>query len=139
MYLDFNLFKKIGIRESKEVQNTKDTITITLQVPVDLLNKDTSVIRKYYIVNNYDRKITLIDTVYNESTGEISFETDKFFVGALVYEDIINTEGDSGYETDIPKTGDIANVCPIMMLLVSFGLVVLSSKLSSRCETGKRS
>ena len=129
VYLDLTLFKQIGDREPKKVPNTNGVVTISFQVPSDLLNKDTYVVRKYQIVRVHEGEVSILDAVFDEATGEISFETDKFSTYALIYEDV---------EIDVPQTGDTTSSWPWMLLVIGIGLIVLSTKTESMYKSKKR-
>ena len=129
VYLDLTLFKQIGNREPKKVANTLGVVTISFQVPTDLLNKDTSVARKYQIVRVHKGEVSIIDATFDEATGEISFETDKFSTYALIYEDV---------EIEVPQTGDSTPVWPWMLLVIGFAVLVLSTKVGSMNTIEKR-
>ena len=101
IYLDINLFKQIGEREPKKIPNTNGLVTITFRVPSSLVNTDSSVTRKYQVVRIHEGKVTIIDVVYDETTGMISFETDQFSTYAIVYKDQ-PIENDAG-ENDKPN------------------------------------
>ena len=129
VYLDLTLFKQIGNREPKKVPNTKGTVTITFQVPSELLNQDASVTRTYKIIRVHEGETTIIDAVFDEATGKITFETDKFSTYALIYDDVA---------VKAPQTGDTTATWPWMLLMLGFGMVVLAGKTSSMRELKKR-
>ena len=129
VYLDLTLFKQIGNREPKKVPNTKGTVTITFQVPSDLINQDASVTRTYKIIRVHEGETTIIDAVFDEATGKITFETDKFSTYALIYDDVA---------AKAPQTGDTTATWPWLVLMLGFGMVVLAGKVSSMYELKKR-
>ena len=94
-----------------------------------MLNKDTYVVRKYQIVRVHEGEVSILDAVFDEATGEISFETDKFSTYALIYEDV---------EIDVPQTGDTTSSWPWMLLVIGIGLIVLSTKTESMYKSKKR-
>jgi LPXTG-motif cell wall-anchored protein len=139
VYLDINLFKQIGEREPKKVPNTKGLVTITFKVPSNLVNTDSSVTRKYQVVRVHEGEVTIIDVVYDETTGMISFETDKFSTYAIVYKDqpIENDAGESGTndkndtsKDDVPKAGVISTTSIWLgtMALSGLGVLLVSKK-----------
>ena len=129
VYLDLTLFKQIGNREPKKVPNTKGAVTITFQVPSDLINQDASVTRTYKIIRVHEGETTIIDAVFDETTGEITFETDRFSTYALIYDDVA---------VKAPQTGDTTATWPWLVLMLGFGMVVLAGKVSSMYELKKR-
>ena len=150
VYLDINLFKQIGEREPKKVPNTKGLVTITFKVPSNLVNTDNSVTRKYQVVRVHEGKVTIIDVVYDETTGMISFETDKFSTYAIVYKDVpVNdnddnsTPGDtdvikpdSNQKDEVPKTGgsNLAMYSFTLMFISGLGIVLSSRKRKTYCK-----
>ena len=129
VYLDITLFKQIGNREAKKIPNTKGLVTITFQVPNDLINRDVSVARKYQIVRVHEGVTSIIDAVFNEETGEITFETDKFSTYALIYNDV---------QVEMNQTGDPVSVWPWILLMVGVGMIVLCTKVGSVNKFDKR-
>lgn len=116
MYLDINLFKQIGSDVAQKVPNTNGTVTITVKVPENLINKDGSLVRTYQIVRVHDGVPTVIDCIYDAEAGTISFETDAFSTYALVYMDSAANQISAS-----PKTGDnspIAIFLGIMLMSV---------------------
>ncbi|MBO7179743.1 MAG: hypothetical protein J6V78_05325, partial [Clostridia bacterium] len=150
VYLDINLFKQIGEREPKKVPNTKGLVTITFKVPSNLVNTDNSVTRKYQVVRVHEGKVSIIDVVYDETTGMISFETDKFSTYAIVYKDVpVNdnddnsTPGDtdvikpdSNQKDEVPKTGgsNLAMYSFTLMFISGLGIVLSSRKRKTYCK-----
>ena len=150
VYLDINLFKQIGEREPKKVPNTKGLVTITFKVPSNLVNTDNSVTRKYQVVRVHEGEVTIIDVVYDETTGMISFETDKFSTYAIVYKDVpVNdnddnsTPGDtdvikpdSNQKDEVPKTGgsNLAMYSCVLMFISGLGIVLISRKRKTYCK-----
>ena len=128
-YLDITLFKQIGNREAKKIPNTKGLVTITFQVPSELLNRDVSVTRTYKIVRVHEGETSIIDVEFNEDTGEITFETDRFSTYALIYNDV---------QVEINQTGDTASAWSWILLMVGVGMVVLYIKIGSVNELEKR-
>ena len=139
MYLDLSLYKKIGNDDPKKVANTNGTVTITIEVPTKLVNKDSGVTRTYQIVRVHNGKAEVIKCKYDAEAGTITFETDKFSTYALVYKDAAkstgtntntntnsNSSGTAGNSSTgvvkptSPKTRDSSN------LILWFALIVIS-------------
>lgn len=85
MYLDLSLFKKVGKNDAVAIHDTNgNMVKVTVTVPEELRNTDTSVKRTFYVVRVHDG----VTTILGESTGEtVSFETDKFSTYSLNYKD----------------------------------------------------
>jgi hypothetical protein len=105
MYLDINLFKEVtktdettSKTESEEskITETSGKVTISIQIPDELINTDSSVERIYRIIRVHEDRngnlITdVIEGVFDPETNTFTFETDKFSTYALAYNDEIVT------------------------------------------------
>ena len=100
-YLNLNLTLKISGREDRQITDLSAPMYITITIPQNLVNHDSSIERIYRIVRIHDGVATLIDGNYDAATNQFTFATDGFSTYALVYEDVNTTlTGRS------PKTGD---------------------------------
>ena len=117
MYLNINLFSKVGNNDARQVTDTNGAVKIKFTVPDKLLNKDKSIERTYQIVRIHNGKRTVIDVTFNNKDNTISFESDKFSTYALVYTD---------KKAGAPDAGDV-NVLTVLaaLLAVSAGTVTL--------------
>lgn len=110
MYLDLSLYKKIGNDDPKKVANTNGTVTITIEVPTKLVNKDSGVTRTYQIVRVHNGKAEVINCKYDAEAGTITFETDKFSTYALVYKDAAKSTGtNTNTNTNSNSSGTAGN------------------------------
>ncbi|MDO5402421.1 MAG: hypothetical protein Q4F11_03190, partial [Eubacteriales bacterium] len=109
-YIDIALFKKIGSFESA-VTETKKELLISVELPQELVNTDSSVNRVYKVVRIHNGEAAILDTAYDASTNKLTFKTDKFSTYAIVYSDSIirNPGGDSG-AADTGSTGGSSGV-----------------------------
>lgn len=117
MYLNINLFSKVGNNEARQVTDTNGAVKIKFTVPDKLLNKDKSIERTYQIVRIHNGKRTVIDVTFNNKDNTISFESDKFSTYALIYTD---------KKAGAPDAGDV-NVLTVLaaLLAVSAGTITL--------------
>ncbi len=107
VYLDLNLYKKIGDNDATSVHNLNSKIKITVAVP-DSLKADG---RTYQIVRVHDGVAEIIDGQYNAETGEFTFETDRFSTYALTY--VVETSTpDAGTNPDTPNSGSSTSGTP---------------------------
>ena len=60
---------------------------VTIKVPEELINKDSKTKREYYIARSHNGKVDILETIYNEKTNSLTFETDKFSDYAILYKD----------------------------------------------------
>jgi len=97
MYLDINLFKEITSgnddateTETLQVTETSKEVTITIQIPDELISNDDSENRKYKIIRvhtdiNGQIITDVIDGIFDDESGTFTFKTDKFSTYVLVY------------------------------------------------------
>ena len=100
-YLNLNLTLKISGREDRQITDLSAPMYITITIPQNLVNHDSSIERIYRIVRIHDGGATLIDGTYDAATNQFTFATDGFSTYALVYEDVNTT-----LTVRSPKTGD---------------------------------
>ena len=100
-YLNLNLTFKISGREDRQITDLSAPMYITITIPQNLVNHDSSIERIYRIVRIHDGVATLIDGTYDAATNQFTFATDGFSTYALVYEDVNTT-----LTVRSPKTGD---------------------------------
>lgn len=90
---DITIEKQVGSNAAVKAEFNSE-ITLKVQVPEELINKDDSKTRTYKIIRVHDGEVTVIDKencVFDEETGLITFKTDKFSTYAIVYEDAAKT------------------------------------------------
>lgn len=121
-FLNIELWKKIGNNESK-VSETQGMIQITFDVPEELRNTDSKLVRIYKIMRNHDGKIDFLNANYDSATGKITFETNQFSTYALVYTD-------AEVQMDVPNTGDINHMMCYLLIGMAgmIGIVVVNKK-----------
>lgn len=93
-YFDLDLFKKFGSDAKVQLFEPGMSIRVQILIPEELRNTASGYKRQYSIIRLHidqdtdEHQITVIsDTTYDEATGELSFETDKFSTCAIVYTD----------------------------------------------------
>lgn len=140
-YLNITLNKIVnGTNES--IHELTKVMKVTIKVPEELINKDSKTKREYYIARSHNGKVDILETIYNEKTNKLTFETDKFSDYAILYKDTKEKEAvtptvkvettnketvksESKKEVKKVKTGDNANIIGLMMLLVSSMFVMV--------------
>ena len=136
-YLSITLNKIVnGTNES--IHELSKVMKVTIKVPEELINKDSKTKREYYIARSHNGKVDILETIYNEKTNSLTFETDKFSDYAILYKDTKEKEAvtptvtnketvkfESKKEVKKVKTGDNANIIGLMMLLVSSMFVMV--------------
>ena len=131
-YLDITLYKSVnGTNES--IHELSKVMKVTIKVPEELINKDSKTKREYYIVRSHNGKVDILETIYDEKTNSLTFETDKFSDYAIIYKDkkelkttvTTSINKSNTKQTTKAKTGDNANIIGLMMLLVSSMFVMV--------------
>ena len=120
MYLDLTLMKQVGNGAESAVTQTNGKISIAIEVPENLRNTDSTIQRTYKIIRVHDGEAEILDGTYEN--GQFTFQTDKFSVYALIYQDVDST----GKIVNAPQTGDNNNIPAVCMLLLC-GAVLLAS------------
>ena len=102
MILDIKLNMTIGA-DSKQVYETAQEITLSAEIPEELLNNNSDIIRKYSVIRIHNSKAEILKSEYNAQTNKITFKTDRFSTYAIIYED---TKKDNTQETTKPAGGN---------------------------------
>lgn len=149
MYLDITLYKQIGSDDPKAVSETNPntSVSISIRIPDELINRDSSKIRTYKIIRIHNDEAALIEGVYENEY--FTFETNAFSTYALVYSDTdkvtgsVIPGGDDGGNTSnttdtgnsdavsagaAPQTGDEGMAESAMILLIFGVMLILASR-----------
>lgn len=129
IYLDINLFKKVGNDHPVKVTETDGKIQISVKIPAQLLNTDKNVERTYRVIRVHEGVAEVIEGVFDKNNKTFTFETDGFSTYAITYIDVTQEEppkGDTPTATTqpndnkkpAPATGDHADVLLWSVLLV---------------------
>ena len=127
LYLDINLFKKVGGNAATKVTETSGKVKASILIPESLWKSG----RIFEIIRVHDGVATAIAGTYDENTHVFTFETDKFSTYALAYKDPASSS-DSGTTSDssssnssnstqstAPKTGDPNDIRVWYLLLIA--------------------
>lgn len=110
LYLDVNLFKQIGTDDKQKVVRTSGKITIRVEVPEELINKDSSIERKYGVIRVHNEKAEILQSTFHADNRGLTFETDAFSTYALVYKDTQKEENGGAEDPSSPSTPSFPNV-----------------------------
>ena len=118
MYLDVNLFKKVGTSEATKVSKTEGDaeVEISFVVPESLRASG----RTYEIIRVHDDVASVIEGSYNETSYTFTFKTSQFSSYAIAYKD------------SSPETGDDTNLGILYMLLLVAGTVLVFAGVRKR-------
>ncbi len=92
LYVDLSLYKQIGSQDQTKVTETKDKISISIEVPKEFWNSDVTKNREFYILRIHDGEVSRIEGSYDADKHLFTFETDRFSTYALTYQDTIRIE-----------------------------------------------
>ncbi len=100
-YYEINLFKQTndGLKVG-QILETENMKKVTISLPETLEEVKDGYLRNYQVIRLHDNKAEVIEAVDNKD-GTISFETDKFSLYTLTYNDTKTTSANEN-----PKTGD---------------------------------
>ena len=157
IYLDVSLWVKVGNNDARKVTDPSGTISVSIKMPENLINKDAAVTRTYKIVRVHNGVPTVIEGTYDAATGYFTFETDAFSTYALSYSDktLDNNSGNNNNTPQnttqtvaqnttqsaaqtAPKTGDNTPILPLALLLLCMGLVNIGVIYKKRYKTTGR-
>lgn len=88
VYFDATLFKKVGTDSVEQISEPGVDISVTITIPDELINRDESIIRSYFVLRLHNGEVTIIEGTFDEAAKEFTFETDKFSTYALVFKDV---------------------------------------------------
>ncbi len=149
LYLDINLFKKVGSNDATKVTETNGKIKASIVIPKKLRKSG----RTFEIIRVHNGKAATITGKYTKKTHLFTFETDKFSTYAIAYKDAASSTdsestdssssattsttttastGSTATTATAPKTGDASDMRVWLMLVMvclgGFGVLVLSKK-----------
>ena len=131
-YLNITL-NKIVNGTSESIHELTKKLKISIELPTELINKDKTITRTYFIARSHNGKVDILETNYDEKTNKLTFETDKFSDYAIIYKDkkelkttvTTSINKSNTKQTTKAKTGDNANIIGLMILLVSSMFVMV--------------
>ena len=127
LYLDINLFKKVGSNDATKVTETNGKVKASIVIPESLWKSG----RTFEIIRVHDGVATAIAGTYDENTHVFTFETDKFSTYALAYKDPASSSnsgttsnssssnGSNSIQATAPKTGDSNDIRVWYLLLMA--------------------
>jgi hypothetical protein len=92
LFIDLTLYKQVGSQEQTKVTETKDKISISIEIPEELRNTSEVRIREFYVLRVHNGEVSRIEGTYDPVTHLFTFETDRFSTYALAYQDIIKVQ-----------------------------------------------
>ena len=91
-YFDADLFKQVGNGPATQLNEPGIDIEVTIKVPENLINADSSFEREYKIIRLHKEAtgaslVDILSGTFDKITGEFTFKTDKFSTYAIAYTD----------------------------------------------------
>ena len=141
-YIDISLFKQTICNgqagELIRLTGTYEEMEISLVVPENLLNRDNSVTRTFWIIRNHDGKVEFLPATYDAQTNTLIFKTDKFSDYAIVYKDA-KKAAENPAKPDNTATGTSPQTGDPTILWIWFVLLFIScSGVITTIYIGKR-
>ena len=109
LFLDINLFMKVGNNAAMKVASTSGKVKASIVIPESLWKSG----RTFEIIRVHDGEATAIAGTYDENTHVFTFETDKFSTYALAYKD---TETASSGSSSSSSTVSYPKTTPVYRL-----------------------
>ena len=101
MYMDMNLFKKVGSNAPVQIHEVNGKVEVGFKVPEKFINSDPDTQRTFYIGHiKDDGTVEIIKCEFDPKTGIASFLTDSFSCYFLIFEDAPAAADTSVEETD---------------------------------------
>lgn len=140
--LDINIFKILGVDET-QITELEKPLTLTIKIPEAFRKSN----RSFYIIRVHDGKIDILKDL-DDDPDTVTFETDKFSVYTLAYEnattstkneetttetvttEAATTENTTGKDVT-PSTGDNFGMAAIIMLMSIFGICAACGRIKT--------
>lgn len=108
-YLDISLFKYMTVNgktdDGQQIHETAGMVTISVQVPENLINTDGTVNRTYCIIRNHNGEVSILEASYDAARYTLTFQTNRFSDYAIGYKDTKIKDNDDPKKDD-PKQDD---------------------------------
>lgn len=106
-YFEADLFKQVGEGEISIIGEPGVNIAITVKIDESLINNDSTAERSYKLIRSHEEQggtfvVEIINGDFDRTTGELTFETDRFSTYAIVYQDAEVTNPEDGNSGENP-------------------------------------
>ncbi|MCM1468512.1 MAG: hypothetical protein NC086_10220 [Alistipes sp.] len=109
MNLNIEVSLQIGSSISRKITDMRNPIDISVKIPDELLNKDTTKNRIYAVIRIHNGVATIIEGTFNSTSGEFTFASDGFSTYSIIYKDeplLDGNEGESKEENNEEDSDD---------------------------------
>lgn len=135
-YMEIDLFKMTTDGNVNAISDTNSAVSVTVTVPDDMLNKDTGIIRTFYIARNHNGVVEILGATYDANAKTLTFKTDKFSDYAIIYRDAQRknnvADNQTKATTTAARTGDGSNQILWITLLLLSGMYILGTYIVRR-------
>ena len=106
-YYDISLYKALSGNAYEKVTDTGSSpVTITAELPADMINSNADVTRTFYVVRVHGGAS---DILAQTTENEVTFSSDLFSTYAIAYQDVKSGKGgDDDDDDDDDETNDVA-------------------------------
>lgn len=134
--LDLSMYLNLNGAKARDITKTASPVSVSVTIPQDLINTDTTVTRTYKIVRIHDGNAQVLDGTYNPQDHTFTFSTDCFSTYVIIYKDdkievkpAVNSGQASTPGTSIkaPKTGDDTPLAGLFAVMFSSLLLAMGS------------
>lgn len=124
---DISLYKRLykngKLISTNQIETTNDLLEIKIKLGDQLINKNNTIQRTYYVARNHKGQVDLLDTTYNDKDKTITFKTNRFSDYAIVYKDKKIEKKTSN--TLLPHTGDYTNISMMVIMLIGSFIIIM--------------
>lgn len=85
--LDLSMYLNLNGTKARDITKTASPVSVSVTIPQDLINTDTTVTRTYKIVRIHDNDAQVLDGTYNPQDHSFTFSTDCFSTYVIIYKD----------------------------------------------------
>ena len=105
-YYDISLYKALSGNAYEKVTDTGSSpVTITAELPADMINSNADVTRTFYVVRVHGGAS---DILAQTTENEVTFSSDLFSTYAIAYQDVKSGKGGDDDDDDDDETNDAA-------------------------------
>lgn len=129
--LDLSMYLNLNGTKARDITKTASPVSVSVTIPQDLINTDTTVTRTYKIVRIHDNDAQVLDGTYNPQDHTFTFSTDCFSTYVIIYKDDktvsagtqqpgnTNSNQSAGTSIKAPKTGDNTPLAKLFAGMIS--------------------
>lgn len=129
--LDLSMYLNLNGTKTRDITKTASPVSVSVTIPQDLINTDTTVTRTYKIIRIHDGNAQVLDGTYNALDHTFTFSTDSFSTYVIIYKDDkaatstgqVSAQSAGVIAAKAPKTGDDTPLAKLLAGMI-FSLVL---------------